>query len=246
LATTSYIFPDHIVPNVLNLAPYLDEIELVLFESEGEDNFPDADQMKTLMDVSLQEEISYNVHLPIDVFLGHRNEEVRLKGVSVIKKVIEGTSSLRPSVYTLHFDLGEEKEIETWRTSIRRSVQTILECGIPSRRISIETLGYPFEWVEEIVKDFDFSICLDIGHILISGYNLETYFRKYLADTSIIHLHGFENDTDHLGIDRLPESSMELILAALRRYRGILSLEVFSLDDLRRSLIVLEEKWTRD
>ena len=122
------------------------------------------------MNLSLHEEISYNVHLPIDVFLGHQNEEVRSKGVSVIKKVIERTSCLNPSVYTLHFDLGEaRREIETWRKSIRRSVKEILECGIPSKRISIETLGYPFEWVEEIVKEFDFSICLDIGHILISG-----------------------------------------------------------------------------
>ena len=245
LATTSYIFPDRIVPNVSRLAPFLDEIELVLFESGEDANLPDEDELRALANLSLHEEISYNVHLPIDIFLGHKNEDVRSKDVSVIKKVIERTSRLHPSLYTLHFDLGDESKIETWRKSIRRSVKEILKCGVPSRRISIETLGYPFEWVEEIVKEFDFSICIDIGHILISGYNLEVYFKKYLADTSIIHLHGFENGTDHLGIDRLPESSVALILSALRDYKGVLSLEVFSLDDLRKSLIVLEEKWTK-
>jgi sugar phosphate isomerase/epimerase len=245
LATTSYIYPDDVVPNVSNLAPFLDEIELVLFESKGENNLPDVDQLRALMNFSLRDKLSYNVHLPIDLFLGDRNEEVRSNGVSVIKRFIQRTFGLRPSVYTLHFDPGEEKEVETWQRHIRWSARKILECGVPSRRISVETLGYPFEWVEEIVKEFDFSICLDIGHILISGYDLEAYFEKYLADTSIIHLHGFENGTDHLGIDRLPESSMELIFSALRHYEGILSLEVFSLDDLRRSLIVLEEKWPR-
>ena len=32
LATTSYIYPDHIIPNVTTFAPFLDEMELVLFE----------------------------------------------------------------------------------------------------------------------------------------------------------------------------------------------------------------------
>jgi len=250
LATTSYIFPDQIAPNVAKLAPFLDEIELVLFESEGENNLPDEDEMKVLMDVSLHEEMSYNVHLPIDIFLGDPDEEIRSKGVSVVKKMIDHTSCLNPSVYTLHFDLRnwngqEEMDVETWQRLVIRSVKEILECGINPRRISIETLGYPFEWIEDIVKEFDFSICLDIGHILIQGQDLRAYFKKYLPDTSIIHLHGFQNGTDHLGIDRLSEPSLELIFSHLHNFKGSLSMEVFSLDDLRRSLIVLEEKWAR-
>jgi sugar phosphate isomerase/epimerase len=250
LGTTSYIYPDQIVPNVAKLAPFLDEIELVLFESEGLDHYPDETQIKNLMSLSITQGVNFNVHFPIDIFLGDRNDEVRSRGISVVKKVIERTLCLKPSIYTLHFELRdnhgrEETDIETWRERIIRSAREIAETGIDLSRISIETLGYPFEWTEDIVQDFGFSICLDIGHILICGQNLQSYLEKYIPRTSIIHFHGYQNGIDHFGIDRLPESALELILPHLRHYCGIVSIEVFSIDELKRSLNILEEKWTK-
>ena len=250
LSTTSYIYPDMIIPNVTLLAPFLDEIELVLFESEAENNLPDEEQIHALKDLSFQYGVNFNVHLPIDIFLGDEKEEVRLKGISIVKKIIERTLCLNPSTYTLHFDLRdrsgrEETDIQTWRRRIIRSTEGIAECGIESNRISIETLGYPFEWIEDIIKEFGFSICLDIGHILIYGQDLPLYLKKYLPNTSIIHLHGFQNGIDHLGIDKLNGKTVDLILSCLQNYKGILSIEVFSFDDLKRSLEILEKEWER-
>jgi sugar phosphate isomerase/epimerase len=250
LSTTSYIYPDHIIPNVAMLAPFLDEIELVLFESEGKDNLPDEEAISHLISLSIYHKVNFNIHLPIDVFLGDRCEEVRSKGVSIVRRVIERTLCLNPSVYILHFDLRDkngrkESDIEAWRRRIIQSAEEIVECGIGSNRISIETLGYPFEWIEDIIKDFGFSICLDIGHILIQDQDLRLYLNNYIHDTSIIHLHGVQNGIDHLGINQLPESALKLIFSYLRDYHGIVSLEVFSMDDLKRSLITLEEKWVK-
>jgi sugar phosphate isomerase/epimerase len=250
LCTTSYIYPDHVIPNVVMLAPFLDEIELVLFESEGKDNLPGEGEISQLISLSIDHKVNFNVHLPIDIFLGDRSEKVRSKAVSIVKRVIERTLCLNPSVYTLHFDIRnengqEESDIETWRRRIIQSAEEIVEYGIRSNRISVETLGYPFEWIEDIIRDFGFSICLDIGHILIQDQDLRLYLDNYLADASIIHLHGFQSGIDHLGIDKLPESALKLILSYIRHYRGIVSLEVFSIDDLKRSLIALEEKWVK-
>ena len=250
LATTSYIYPDHLIPNVAMLAPFFDEIELVLFESEGQDNLPDDIQINSLMDFSFRQGLGFNVHLPIDIFLGDENEEVRSKGVSIVKKVIEQTFCLIPSLYTLHFDLRnrsgrEETDIQTWRRRIIKSGEQILEYGIESNHISVETIGYPFEWIEDIIKEFGFSICLDIGHILIYGQDLPLYLEKYLSNTSIIHLHGFQKGIDHLGIDKLNGKTVDLILSHLQSYKGILSIEVFSFDDLKRSLDILEKEWER-
>ena len=52
LGTTSYIYPAPILPNVMRLAPFLDEIELVLFESSCEDNLPGKDQIHRLKELS--------------------------------------------------------------------------------------------------------------------------------------------------------------------------------------------------
>ena len=248
LATTSYIYPDHLIPNVVNLAPFFDEIELVLFESEGQNNLPEEEEIGALKDLSSHQELNFNVHLPIDIFLGDRSEEVRARGISVLKMVIERTLPLNPSTYTLHFDLRdksgrEETDVETWQRRIIRSVEEMVEHGIEPKRISIETLSYPFEWIEDIVKEFGFSICLDIGHILIYGQNMGLYLEKYLPESSIIHLHGYYNGIDHLGIDKLDGKIVDLIVSQLQNYQGILSIEVFSFDDLKSSLEVLEKKW---
>mgnify|MGYP005833091353 FL=1 len=245
LATTSYIYPDHLIPNVAKLGPFFDEIELVLFESTGLNNLPNGEQIQGLGDLRLEKRINFNIHLPIDLYLGDEDEKVRTSGLSTIKKIIEATLCLNPSVYTLHLERKNQAGLEDWQRRLIRSMEEVSGWGIDPGRISIETLGYPFEWIEEIVRDFGFSLCLDIGHILISGQDLELHFEKYLSRTSIIHLHGFEDGIDHLGIDRLTDPVLNLIMDRLRNFRGTVSIEVFSMDHLKRSLVTLEEKWRK-
>jgi sugar phosphate isomerase/epimerase len=261
LATTSYIYPDEIVTNVARLAPYFDEIELVLFESRGHNRLPDQAQIDNLVELSRLHRVGFNIHLPIDLSLGDESEEERSHGTSVVKMVIERTLCLDPSLYTLHLDLknpppppllkgGEEglmqdPDIEDWRLRLIRSMEEILSGRIEPKRISIETLEYPFEWIEDIVRRFGFSICLDVGHILGRGDDLNHSIKRYLPRVSIIHLHGFQNGRDHLGIDKLPEPVLIPLFSSLRHYHGTVSIEVFSIDELKNSLDLLEEKWIK-
>jgi sugar phosphate isomerase/epimerase len=261
LATTSYIYPDEIIPNVVRLGPFFDEIELVLFESKRADSNPDPVKIDHLIALSKLHQLGFNIHLPLDISLGDECDDVRTHGTSIAKTVIEQTLPLNPSLYTLHLDFinppilplrkgGEggffqENDIEAWRLRVSRSLKEILNNGIEAKRISIETLAYPFEWIEDTVNQFGFSICLDIGHILTHGYDLRHYLKTYLPRTSIIHLHGFHNGLDHLGIETLTEPDLDLILSALRHYHGIVSIEVFSINELKSSLTILEEKWIK-
>jgi hypothetical protein len=48
IGTTSYILADDILPNVRYLAPLVDDIELVLFESEGMSNLPSKQVIEEL------------------------------------------------------------------------------------------------------------------------------------------------------------------------------------------------------
>ena len=260
LATTSYIYPDEIVPNVVKLGPFFDEIELVLFESKGQNCIPDGTQINRLIELSLLYRVGFNIHLPIDISLGDESEKMRATGVSVVRRVIQKTLHLNPSFYVLHLDFTnpstsslpreekggviQERDVEAWQRRLARSLKEILNSRIEAKRISVETLAYPFEWVEGIVREFGLSICLDIGHILTHRYDLRHYLETYLPRTSIIHLHGCHNGLDHLGIEALPEPELDLILSSLRHYHGIVSIEVFSMNELRSSLSILEEKWT--
>ncbi len=248
LGTTSYIYPAPLLPNVMRLGPFLDEIELVLYESSEEDNLPDEKIIDRLKALSAETGVGFNVHLPMDVYLGDSRRTVRSRGVRIVKKFIERTTPLSPSTYTLHFSLRDEKgneptDPDLWKRCVIKSIEDILRMDIASSHLSIETLGYPYEWIEDIVKAFGLSICLDLGHLLIRGFDLRGYLERYLAETSIIHLHGNQNGKDHLGIDRLTGEALGLILSYLRHYQGSLSIEVFAFDDLINSLQALEEKW---
>jgi hypothetical protein len=269
LSTTSYIYPDKIIPNVTRLAPFFDEIELVLFETKGPDGIPDPVTIDHLIKLSELHQLGFNIHLPLDLSLGNECNDVRTHGVSMTRTMIERTLPLNPSVFTLHLDFInppipslprnsvatslrgsettiQETDIKAWQGRLGRSLKEILAGGVESRRIAIETLGYPFKWVEESIKEFGLSICLDIGHILKNDYDLAYYLRTYLPRTSVIHLHGVHKGSDHLGIQTLPEPVLNLILSSLRDYHGIVSIEVFSISELTNSLSVLEEKWIKN
>ena len=247
LGTTSYIYPDHIIPNVKLLAPYLDEVELILFESES-DSLPSTADIKTLALISEQYDLTYNVHLPLDISLGSHDPSTRQYGVEIIKKIFDLTFPLSPSTYTLHLNFEEDSDADeriiAWQEIVCKCMEQLLKAtDIKNETISIETLAYPLEWVEHILTAFNLSVCLDIGHLIVNGFDLENVFHTYAQRTSIIHLHGADKQKDHLALDRLSKSTMDRIIRILRRFNGTVSLEVFSYPDLVASLNVLEQFW---
>jgi sugar phosphate isomerase/epimerase len=76
IGTTSYIIPDEIIPNVRYLAGLVDDIELVLFEvDEGPNNLPDAAAIKELQSLAARHQLTYTVHLPLDLQLAGADGE---------------------------------------------------------------------------------------------------------------------------------------------------------------------------
>jgi sugar phosphate isomerase/epimerase len=242
IATTSYIYPDHILPNIRMLVPYLDEIELVLYESA---NPPTGTEIDALADISKQRGLSYNVHLPIDIFLGDPDPTIRQYGTAVVQDLINLTQQLRPSTYTLHFSLkGPDgrayADIDQWRRHLSKSTEEILRAEVAPRQISVENLGYPLELAEEVIKDFDLSVCLDIGHLMMYKRSVLDYAKRHLTRATIVHLHGVRSGRGHLSLEVLDEKRMRTISSILDTFRGTVSIEVFSFDDLATSLERME------
>ena len=246
IGATSYIYPDHIIPNVKMLAPYLDEIELLLFESNP-DSLPTMQQIKELVLLAEQYDLSYNIHLPIDISLTDKDPIARSKAVNVIKRIFDLTYVLMPSTHTLHLPCDETSfdgdGLKIWQDFAAAGIEKLMDTGIQSHAISIETLTYPFEWIEEIIKAYKLSVCIDIGHLLVNGFDVKKVFDKHSGNTLIIHLHGVENKKDHVSLNRLSLEQMDQIIGILKRYYGVVSLEVFSFDNLSTSLTVLEKHW---
>ncbi len=245
ISTTSYIYPDNIIPNVRMLSTCLDEIELVLFESSHEDNLPTENDITCLNEIGTKQGLRYNIHLPVDIYLGDRDPLTRNHAVATIKKIINLTCPLNPTTYTLHFSLrdktGQDAEDKgRWKNAISNSMENLLKMDISPACISIETLDYPFTLISDIVESFGLSICLDIGHLILYGYPVEIYAEKFLDKTTIIHLHGVRDKKDHIALNNLTPEQQLKIASVITGFKGTVSLEVFSFKDLYNSLHCLE------
>ena len=247
LGTTSYIIPADILTTVKALADKVDDIELVLFESDEISNIPNRQLVRTLRELACGNDLTYTVHLPLDVNLGSSNEEERIKSVDKCLRMIGRMAPLKPFAYILHFH-GDRRgrrpseNLAGWRSNLERSTAEILATGIAPDDLCIETLDYPFELIERIVFDYRLSICLDIGHLLYYGYQPLNYLDRYLARTRVIHLHGVADGNDHRAVSFIRSELLSEIITPLcdgKAPKRVVTLEVFSETDLVKSLEAL-------
>ena len=248
IGTTSFIYQDGYVPNAKKLGPYLDQIELLLFESKP-GSLPKKNEINELLLLSKEFDLTYNIHLPTDISVGDQDPSVRQIAVETILSVLDLTSPLSPFTCTLHISYDElshnKVKILKWQELTYQTIKQLINYGVKAEEISIENLYYPFEWVEDIVRAFNFNICMDIGHLIVWDRDIKAFFNSYSDNISIIHLHGVENGHDHISLKRLSEERVGQIMEILKKFTKVVSIEVFSYDALATSLEFLEKCWKK-
>jgi sugar phosphate isomerase/epimerase len=250
LATTSFIYPDTWAANARHLGPYVDEIELLLLKS-GSPNYPSKKEIKELAHLADDLALTYNIHLPMDIYLGHKTALEREKAVDQVRQVIDLTGLLPVSIYEIHAawsqKSSDQKTIDSWQDRTRCSFEKIISDGIPAASLAVETLeDYPLNWLDAVIFDLGLSVCLDFGHLWLSGQDPLTQYHLYQNQTRILHLHGIENGKDHQSLERLKSDQKKIVSQILKNFRGVVSLEVFSLEDLIPSLFALERIYGED
>lgn len=247
IGTTSFIYPDDYVPNVKMLGPYLESIELLLFESNYTGALPTKQVIKELASLAKDFNLTYNVHLPTDISISNRDPQQQRIAVETIIRVAERVAPLSPTTLTLHVPYDEtsldEDDIKSWQERVIQNLANILANGTPSHLISIENLDYPFDILDPILSELDLSVCLDCGHLMLHGDDILTFFNTYAAKIAIIHLYGIAKNHFHEALDQLPEKRMAPIMRLLAKFDGVVSLEVFSYAHLDASLKFMDNCW---
>jgi adenosylcobalamin phosphodiesterase len=250
IGTTSFIYPDFYVPNVRMLGPYVDEIELLLFESGPTASLLSKTVIADLRHLSRDFNLTYNIHLPTDIAISDPNPDRRRRAVAKLLNIIERVERLSPSTCTLHVPfavdaLGDES-VGKWQDIVYRNLAELVKYGVPAARIAVESLDYPLAIMENIIKDLNLFICMDIGHLIMQGDDIQAFFNMFAGLVAIIHLHGVQDGKDHLPLDRLPKSRHQPILEILKKFNGTVSLEVFNFEYLQTSLNFLERCWNNE
>ncbi len=152
--------------------------------------------------------LSYTVHLPLwSVELSTPLTPVRQGSIRAVLDILEAVGPLDPEVCVLHATgslAGEFYRMpfpEPARSLILRqfqgaageSIRAILaESGLPSRKLAIETIEFPFDLTLEFAENLDLSICLDTGHVL-AGFSgpigLYEALELCLPRLAEVHLH---------------------------------------------------------
>jgi sugar phosphate isomerase/epimerase len=243
LACPSFIFRADYVENVCRLAPFVDEIQLLFFESRFEDSLPSPDLVDRLAGLGREKSITYSVHLPSDIFLGHAEEGERRFAADVLVDIIKRCAPLAPSTYTLHLERDpSEANDKRWQVHTTAALASVLDAGIDSRCISIENLNYDFRLAAPVVEALDLSVCMDMGHLLAHGQMLAPFYQRWQDRISVVHIHGVDGSRDHLPLDRLSPVNEAGVLDLIARFGGLVTVEVYSVGALETSLQWMKKK----
>lgn len=254
IGTTSYIYPDNIIPNVNQLINLVDDIEIVLFEGKDHSNLLSIDDVKTLRKISDETGISYTVHLPIDLDICSRDSEFRRFSLRRTIEIMKLTSPLNPRGYIVHlprrnvipecFNQGEIESEEMWVLRTVRSLSDIfIEFGNES--VFIENLSYSVKHILPIIEEFDFKLCLDISHTLKCSDRWEEIFDNNFRRIKIIHFYGPKKEGEgHTGLQKVERSFVKSVAYKIMssNFSGVLTLEVFGIEDFFESKRILEEE----
>jgi sugar phosphate isomerase/epimerase len=238
LGTTSFIHPAGYSDNVRRLAPLVDEIELLFLESE---HLPSVGQINTLKNLAATLDVTYNVHLPMDISLADPSPGTRRRSREAVVRALERAAPLNAGTHTLHVTCElpdkDRHSIESWQSRAMESLDDLL-AGLPvgAGALSVETLDYPPRWLAPVVSRLNLPVCVDVGHIVRFGFDLKEAFDLFAGKIAIYHLHGVTGRQDHRALNHLELEAREEVAMHLKDFGGSVSLEVFSAKDLMDSM----------
>ena len=242
---TSYLYPGDIEHNLKRLGGLADEMELILFEGRGYSNLPGPADIRRFARIAEKVEMRFNVHLPLDVDVVASDERMRSESLATVARIVELTHPLDPLSYTLHVLKDEKSEDARWKQRVRDSLSLIAS---PHNMFCIETLGWDLREIADIIGEFEFSVCIDVGHLLLTGSDVAEFFRAFSGKVRVVHLHGVSEGRDHISLAHLAPGTLQMIAETLRRdgYTRSLCLEVFMLQDFIDSIAPLTKYFSRE
>jgi sugar phosphate isomerase/epimerase len=245
LGTTSFILFDDYLPNVRHLAPIIDDIEL-LFTDPSDDALPDLAAMQEIRLIADRMSLSFTVHLPYDRDLGASDDAARMDAVSDLVHVLEKSRILKPSAWILHpfcewQHFGPDGPPGDWMDRFSASIDLLLDRGISPESLCLENLRPAFSPLEGLVTEKGLSVCLDVGHLVIYGHDLDDFLDRYGSRIRVLHLHGIREGKDHCGLANLDPHVLEKLMAFLHNggAERIITLEILGQADLDESLRVM-------
>ncbi len=232
LATTSFIWPQNIWENCKRLQKIVDEVAILFFETKSSLKYTQKDLPLELRNL----ELSYHVHLPLDLPWEMGYKEV----FNLIYKLVEKISFLNPKGFVFHPPTSRGEFIgflDLWQKNLSYPIflENTKECDLVS--------------VWDFIENSFTKVCIDVGHIIeFQQYDLlksPNLWKK----VKLLHIYA-PTSNGHGSLKLLKKEEEKLVKEIL--YKALDSdpnitivLEVFSLSDLKESLDIFY-RWIRN
>jgi len=208
--------------------------------------------------VALREEhgLRYSVHLPLSIGLASPNPALRAASLDTLVKVFTLCQPLEPEAWILHITplFAIDRSITSRERASARRDQAVADAdaalaellgrvAVPSRRIAVENLNYPFEFVDELLERHDLGVCFDVGHLLLRHGSPQAFVRRYADRLAHVHLHDVVDGLDHRALgDPAGTLDVSALWQALTQidYQGLVTLEVFEDAHITQSLTAVQ------
>ena len=177
--------------------------------------------------------------MPTDIALASTNEIERRESMAVCKRAFERLLPLNPFAWVVHLsDLDTPHGHQNGSLeSAQRSIDELCTLVSPTT-IAIETLTDDLSYQEEIIKSSGLSVCLDVGHLALGGYDLDRVWEKWHDHILVVHMHGIDKGKDHKDLRFLTNKTIDSILTRTPHNR-VTTIEVFGEEKLVESLKVV-------
>ena len=242
VSAPSYLLPSGYIENVTCLMDKVDDIQLLVYDTLRDDPLLKKDTLRTLGYLAKEAGITYSVHMPVNpkLFKGY---ELRWDAACFL---IDTLNQLNISSYSFHYDLPDEAKWENLSAKEVQDIENIyikffkaLKEKFPGVDFSLENTETPVSALDRIVTECGISYCLDIGHVLVQGRDIEE-IEPRLSKASVVHIHGWE-EKDGKKQDHRPLVYDRKIFSLLESFRGVLTIENYHKMLYEKSLGVLRE-----
>ena len=243
LGATSCVLPGDIMSNVRVLAPMVDDVQLLFFESAAKSLLPQPLDVQTLREIADQHTLTYTVHLPTDLALGAAVRDVRQEGISEIFRLMSVLAPLGAQSFDLHLAREPDLPEAQWLDNLADGLHELAAAlGEEKRLVGVENIEYPYGLVAPLVGEYGFGVCLDLGHLVRYGHDLEAGL-ELLPRAVHLHYHGVQDGRDHQALSDVEQARMLGRRLVEAGYDGVVTLEMYNLASLKGSLVLLDEAW---
>lgn len=239
IGTTSYIIPADILTNVRWLAGKVQDVEVVIFQCDdpGTD-LPDRSTVAELIRISSQHDLTYTVHLPLDLRLVDDEQSIR-----TALRVIQATRDLGPVAYVVHLDGNADRGSVQFRRWVENSCECLYRLGEKAGSLDllcVENLdGQSPVMIDAILDRIPVSCCIDVGHLWKQALDPLPCLDAWFPRCRVVHIHGMDH-RDHKALSLMSEEALDPVIGKLvGGFEGVLTLEVFTERDLEQSLAAL-------